>query len=438
MSNRQYVFIWQVAGNGHEWLDGSLFKGGDVAETATRVLVRKQPGREIKHHYYKPLRQETALFRQFANLPVDETAIVEFADRFGLLTGSDEVVSKKGPVSSKLTGKSGRRFFVRGGDTRESIIDHILRLKTCVTLWEKVLANDKPFLDSVIVFGVDDAPWSADANTNSLDPVHTMGQWGSASVRFSETGVIVPAGDYSSDVSGSKIAGRNRGKHDPFGQLGTGHISETMELEPSASFYIGERIAYGFFPEPCEGHEIRGFGMTLPLHSIDWRNSIALAQALITTEITRNLSRGLLPVIQPHGNIGWGELRFVPRCLIDAIWLQFAEAVCGNKNYRQCLVCGKPFELSPDTARTSRLFCSDSCKMHSYRQRKTKTANLWDQGVSVQEIAEAVGSDEAYVHKWVARHLVARGATKREVSEKLGISVSQVTKLLAKKKGEKR
>ena len=76
--------------------------------------------------------------------------------------------------------------------------------------------------------------------------------------------------------------------------------------------------------------------------------------------------------------------------------------------------------------------------MQSYRQRKAKTATLWDQGLSVQEIAEAVGSDEAYVHKWVARHLVARGATKREVSEKLGISVSQVTKLLAKKKGEKR
>jgi predicted nucleic acid-binding Zn ribbon protein len=141
-------------------------------------------------------------------------------------------------------------------------------------------------------------------------------------------------------------------------------------------------------------------------------------------------------VIQPHGNIGWGELRFAPRYLIDAIWLQFAEAVCGNKNYRQCLVCGKPFELSPDVARTSRLFCSDSCKMQSYRQRKAKTANLWDQGLSVQEIAEAVGSDDAYVRKWVARHLVARGATQQEVGERLGMPVGQVAKLLAKTKGK--
>ena len=68
----------------------------------------------------------------------------------------------------------------------------------------------------------------------------------------------------------------------------------------------------------------------------------------MTTEVTRNLSASLTPVIQPHRNVGWGELRFVPASLGDAIWLQFAEAVCGDKTFRECLVCGKPFEISPD------------------------------------------------------------------------------------------
>lgn len=210
------------------------------------------------------------------------------------------------------------------------------------------------------------------------------------------------------------------------------------EVEPPASFYVGERLGFNVEPKPWEGQTIRGFGVTFPIRSIDHNNPIAVAQTLVTTEIMRNLTVGLAPVIQPHPDVGWGELRFTPRYLIDAIWLQFAEAVCGNKSYRQCQFCGKPFELSPDVARTSRLFCSDSCKMQSYRQRKTKTADLWDQGLSVQEIAKAIGSDMTYVRKWVARHLAAGGATKQGISDRLTISVSEVTRLVAKTKGTKR
>ena len=421
MPSRQFLFSWKVAAHGHEWIDAPMVEHGHVAESPSRVLVPKQR-KNIEYRYYEPLRRETALFRQLAALPIEQAAIVEFADRYGLLAENQRVAAKGGSIAIDLFKTHGQRIPVRSGDSWDSWVNRILSLRTCIALWEKALSNDKPFLNSVI----------------TLVPNEDHLEWLSALVRFSVTGVILPAKGYFANPMTAKAAGRFRGKCVPLGEPGGVFVAAMSEVEPPASFHVGERLGFRVSPKPWEGQEVRGFGVTFPTKSIDHRNPIAVTQALVTTEIMRNLTIGLAPVIQPHANIGWGELRFLPKCLIDAIWLQFAEAVCGNKTYRQCLTCGKPFELSPDVARTSRLFCSDSCKMQSYRQRKIKTADLWDQGYPVQEIAEAVGSDAAYVRKWVARHLAARGATKREVGEKLGISVSQVARLLTAKKGKKR
>ncbi len=60
---------------------------------------------------------------------------------------------------------------------------------------------------------------------------------------------------------------------------------------------------------------------------------------------------------------------FVPSNLIGAMWLQFAEAVGGHKNYRECRQCGRWFELHPDVARTNRLYCSPACRAKAYRAR---------------------------------------------------------------------
>lgn len=423
MPRRQFLFSWKVAIHGHEWVDAPLVEDGNIADAPTRILVPKASGKSVEYRYYEPLQQETALFRQLAALPIDEAAFVEFADRYGLLAEANRVAAKGGSNAMDVYKVYGQRIPVRRGDVLNKWVDRVLCLRTCITLWEKALANDKPFLKSVI----------------TLVPNEDHLEWMSALVRFSDTGVLMPAKGYLANPMKVKVAGHFGGKLVPLGEPGGVYMAMLDEAELPASFYVRERLGFRVEPKPWEGQMIRGFGVTYPRKSIDDNDPIALTQALVTTEIMQNLTIGLAPVIQPHLNVGWGELRFAPRYLIDAIWLQFAEAVCGNKAYRQCQFCGKPFELSPDVARTSRLFCSDSCKMQSYRQRKTAILNLWEQGLSVAEIAEAVdGADIASVRKWVANYLAAHGASKREIAEKLSISVTEVDKLLTKKKGEKR
>src|SRR5579862_6434556 len=60
-------------------------------------------------------------------------------------------------------------------------------------------------------------------------------------------------------------------------------------------------------------------------------------------------------------------LHFVPKGLLGALWVQFALAVGGNKEYRACSVCGTWMELTPDLYRTTRYYCSDACRSRAYR-----------------------------------------------------------------------
>lgn len=68
-------------------------------------------------------------------------------------------------------------------------------------------------------------------------------------------------------------------------------------------------------------------------------------------------------------------LYHVPRCLLGAMWLQFAGAVCGGLTYRRCDAegCGKWFEVAGGrdrSARADKRFCSPACKVRiHYRKR---------------------------------------------------------------------
>jgi len=67
-------------------------------------------------------------------------------------------------------------------------------------------------------------------------------------------------------------------------------------------------------------------------------------------------------------------LNLYPENLISALWFQIARAVSGEKDYKCCLECGKPFEISldPEGFRKNRMYCSDACRQKAYRRRKSK------------------------------------------------------------------
>ena len=64
-------------------------------------------------------------------------------------------------------------------------------------------------------------------------------------------------------------------------------------------------------------------------------------------------------------------LFIVPSSLIAAIWLQFAAAIDGSRQYRSCKNCGKWFEVGGSVRRADTEACSASCRAaFAYRKGK--------------------------------------------------------------------
>jgi hypothetical protein len=171
-------------------------------------------------------------------------------------------------------------------------------------------------------------------------------------------------------------------------------------------------------------HGREGPMATLPIqameHLSEWQDQIGrMREALGLWELVRSgeggqeeveslretLNRHLLHHVSVHmvQDIRHGglSLRKWPVSLLGALWLQLAEAVSGNKEFRSCPTCGKWFELSPDVARTNRLFCSDKCRTRAYRGRKEQAQKLAKKGKSIKEIAKELDSDVKTVKGWI-------------------------------------
>jgi hypothetical protein len=89
--------------------------------------------------------------------------------------------------------------------------------------------------------------------------------------------------------------------------------------------------------------------------------------------------------------------------LVVAIWAQLAMAVIDSKEFACCKVCGKPFEVSPEVARTNREYCSTPCRLKAYRARQREAARLRRRGKSLREIAKQLGSDMGTVRGWIEK-----------------------------------
>ncbi len=89
--------------------------------------------------------------------------------------------------------------------------------------------------------------------------------------------------------------------------------------------------------------------------------------------------------------------------LAVAIWAQFAMAVIDNKEYQCCKTCGKPFEVSPEVARTNREYCGTPCRLKAYRARQREAVRLKHRGKSLKEIASKLESDVKTVRGWIKK-----------------------------------
>src|SRR5262249_50550108 len=90
----------------------------------------------------------------------------------------------------------------------------------------------------------------------------------------------------------------------------------------------------------------------------------------------------------------------VPDDLLSGIWLEFAQAVHRDARYRRCGHCKTWFEMGKDKRHKDRQYCSDYCKVKSYRTRKTQARKLAVRGLKPEAIADATGADLKSVKAW--------------------------------------
>jgi hypothetical protein len=94
------------------------------------------------------------------------------------------------------------------------------------------------------------------------------------------------------------------------------------------------------------------------------------------------------------------RLCLIPKNLLTAIWLEFAESIDEQTRFLQCGGCGKWLPMPVHTTRDRR-YCAEACRMRAMRGRKFKAHELAKQGVPAPQIAEQLGSKIAVVKKWI-------------------------------------
>lgn len=179
----------------------------------------------------------------------------------------------------------------------------------------------------------------------------------------------------------------------------------------------------------------RVFYETPPDEGKDYRISAVIASAEFQPEILKRFSPGsvvgparyylqrlinesLEGVVSPQLLWSWSRRRgaeaaaaprtlglyFVPESLLAHMWLQLAEAVAAHKRFRRCKACGTWMLLatSDEGSRTSRLTCSNTCRMRLYQVRMTKAAQLFVKGKTVDQIARTLDAEPSRVRGWVS------------------------------------
>jgi hypothetical protein len=323
------LFTWRVPEHGFEWVH--LEDSPDQLLVPRLVPIGGMDPKNLKLpvREYAPLLEHTGLFRTFADLPLSEHGILQFANRYGaprprLWLHLSRCREQKEWGFSK--------FEAGGlGEWRREIVN----LRRAIMLWDRAQAGDRAELSRFI--------------------------------------------DLKPEAGG--IAFRYR-SHPQLSETDEQALASENEQISSLEFLPSEL--------PKAWQEL-----------LKPEDVVTAARLLVRRMIEENLKEGMsarIALLTESPGMAFG---FVPADLLKAMWLQFALGTSEGKKYRCCAVCGTWYELSPDTARTNRLFCSDGCKSRGYRQKQERARQLFSEKNTIRQIAKELGSDVATVKGWI-------------------------------------
>ncbi len=329
-----------------------------VARGTVPALVSSRPNAEGPSRWYTP---DSGLYRAFAELDGSEAALVDFANRYGELGGEgDEVYDRKDPwftyheqweaadrtaVEGELENSGpempdSRRIECRA-ETLHGWWMEISAMRMCIDLHD-MLRSAAPVARLGRHFSYRDRTVGMDDDEKSVFLFNSVAEEAQRRSALWSTEVWL------------------RDARQPNAD---GVMSSPDPDDPGFYYYYQVRTYrkaeyFGFY-------EIRGLYTHEPDDDISEFTTTMLS-AVVNAHLTTRVDTELL--IDPRS--GQPVLFAMPTSLIGAMWLQLAQAVDGNKDFRQCVSCRAWFELAPDKARADKLYCSQACRSRAYRTRR--------------------------------------------------------------------
>jgi hypothetical protein len=329
---------------------------GDVPHGPPWLVASPYPGEDRERETYDLGKESPGLHRTFAELPLEQDAILEFANQWGRLTTSGLVLLREERADGCLSYRAESLQFWRFA---------IQEMRDALLLWDllggAVGLPDEEGLRQVIVWE-DDSVWFRPAGEKLWFLYKQRARWSHEAVEAARRG----------DKQAAQAAERQM-RHS--GEQIVKYLRETgrafLGMKPIASADSGPQA----FPV--------------------WkakRDVVSSARWLLSQFIDEHLKGKVNLVIEPSKAGRGFSTALESKDLLSAMWLELFFEVAGKTKLRQCPICGTWFDV---TRFPRRIYCDrrgSGCRQKAARLRK-ELKELLATGKTLEEAAEELEMD---------------------------------------------
>jgi hypothetical protein len=353
---------WRYPG-GYQWFSAETAIGSTATDKSDLVLSTGLPEGTYDFETYRP---PLNLFLIFADTPDTKESIKHFADQYGLLGLTN---NRDGAVMLMSEARPGglKELEVKGGNQSGA-----LGAGELFSAWQRQIQEMRQAVGL----------WSAlrEAQSGDATKLSRYVQWPRDDFVYYDNRPDRPI------PASARLLGIPRGQHkEPSVENDTEDGFRTIAVLASAAL------------NPAWLRLFRVGDCLMPARYYLQKTVNENLRTRISPQLLWNVRRN-----RPD-NLA---LFFVPQTLLGLMWLQLAEAINGNRGYRQCAACKGWIVISHEGvgSRSSRFTCSNACRMKIYYGRMVEARRLHQQGLSVKEIAKHLNTAPQKVRGWTEAH----------------------------------
>ncbi len=333
-------FIWFFSDSGVQVQNLKFDDNSDNRQVTPWIFPADPPDGATRHwRQYAPLRNHHALCRTFADIDLSQASIVDFANKYGQLTDPDR------------------------GESLATWVTSIRDMRSAVACWDEAQNAD-------VVPSIPSRAGIGDTPDDFFSPgSFAKGIWCKSDQDVDRVSAIPPKA--GSDDTGVEFF--------PMGSFakGTRIKSDDYLNLVSVSQFGFDRIC-----DRPHGGENFGFDRICDRpHGGENRSEVLVFLATKINQYTSNVRTVYECARQDtltDRTSDWDASnqaqyrlfrRARPATLLEAMWVQFGQAIEYNKSFCQCRQCGTWFDRTPKAARVDKVFCTEACKAKAYRKR---------------------------------------------------------------------